>query len=61
LRKQIKGELVKTGNLDEKRACLRWVGKLPFGFDYGMESALQRLASERTISTRPATWLLATR
>jgi hypothetical protein len=38
----VKGELVKTGDLDEKTAGLRWVGKLPFGFDYGMESALQR-------------------
>jgi hypothetical protein len=34
--------LVKTGDLDEKTAGLRWVGKLPFGFDYGIESALQR-------------------
>jgi hypothetical protein len=38
----VKGELVKAGNLDEKTAGLRWVGKLPLGFDYGMESALQR-------------------
>jgi len=38
----VKGEIVKTGDLDEKTVGLRWVGKLPFGFDYGMESALQR-------------------
>jgi hypothetical protein len=38
----VKGELTKTGNLDEKTVGLRWVGKLPLGFDYGMESALQR-------------------
>jgi hypothetical protein len=38
----VKGELVKTGDLSEKTAGIRWVGKLPLGFDYGMESALQR-------------------
>jgi hypothetical protein len=48
LEKQVKGENSKSGNLDEKTAGLRWVGKLPFGFDYGMESAVQRgwLANE---------------
>ncbi|MGA9586863.1 MAG: alginate export family protein [Terracidiphilus sp.] len=38
----LKGELVKTGNLDEKTAGLRLVGKFLFGLDYGMESAMQR-------------------
>lgn len=38
----VKGEVTKTGNLDEKTAGLRWVGKLPVGLDYGMESAIQR-------------------
>jgi hypothetical protein len=38
----VKGELVKSGDLSEKTAGIRWVGKLPVGFDYGMESALQR-------------------
>lgn len=39
---QMKGELTKPGNLDEKTAGLRWVGKLPWGLDYGMESVLER-------------------
>lgn len=39
---KVKGELVKTGNLDEKTVGLRLVGKLPYGLDYGMESAIQR-------------------
>jgi len=38
----VKGELVKTGDLSEKTGGLRWVGKLPVGFDYGMESLLER-------------------
>jgi hypothetical protein len=38
----VKGELIKAGNLDEKTVGLRWVGKLPLGLDYGMESAMQR-------------------
>jgi hypothetical protein len=42
LEHDVKGELVKIGKLDEKTAGLRWVGKLPLGFDYGMESVLQR-------------------
>lgn len=44
----VKGEMVKTGNLDEKTVGVRWVGKLPLGMDYGMESAMQRgrLATE---------------
>jgi hypothetical protein len=38
----VKGELVKTGDMQEETAGLRWVGKLPYGMDYGMESAIQR-------------------
>lgn len=38
----VKGEIVKTGNLDEKTIGFRWLGKLPLGLDYGMESAMQR-------------------
>jgi len=38
----VKGEVVKSGNLDEKTIGLRWVGKLPLGLDYNMESAMQR-------------------
>src|ERR1700759_197144 len=39
---KLKGEIVKTGNLDEKTIGVRIIGKLPYGLDYGMESALQR-------------------
>lgn len=39
---KVKGEIVKTGNLDEKTIGVRWVGKLPLGLDYNMESAMQR-------------------
>lgn len=42
LEHNVKGELTPGGNLDEKTAGLRWVGKLPLGFDYGMESAIER-------------------
>jgi hypothetical protein len=38
----VKGELVKSGDPSEKTVGIRGVGKLPLGFDYGMESALQR-------------------
>lgn len=36
------GSVVKAGNLSEWTGGVRWVGTLPYGFDYGMESALQR-------------------
>jgi len=36
-----KNESGKLGNLDEKTIGLRWVGKLPLGFDYGTEVADQ--------------------
>lgn len=42
LEHNVKGEVTKAGNLDVKTAGLRWVGKLPLGFDYGMEMAVQR-------------------
>ena len=42
LEHNVKGEVTKAGNLDVKTAGLRWVGKLPFGFDYGLEMAVQR-------------------
>lgn len=38
----VKGETVKLGNLDERTAGVHWVGKLPAGFDYGLETAWQR-------------------
>lgn len=38
----VKGEIIKLGNMDEKTAGIRWVGKLPLGLDYGMETAFQR-------------------
>jgi hypothetical protein len=39
---KVKGELVKSGNLDEKTAGVRWVGEAPLRLDYGTESAFQR-------------------
>ena len=42
LEHNVKGEVAKTGNLDEKTAGLRLVGKLPLAFDYGLEVAMQR-------------------
>ena len=36
-----KNEDGKVGSLDTKTGGVRWVGKLPLGFDYGMEMALQ--------------------
>ena len=42
LQHNVKGEVIKAGNLDEKIVGLRWVGKLPLGLDYGLEMALQR-------------------
>lgn len=42
LEHNVKGELTRAGNLDAKTAGFRWVGKLPLGFDYGVELAVQR-------------------
>jgi len=42
LEHNIKTELARSGDLDEKTGGLRWAGKLPQGFDYGLEAALQR-------------------
>jgi hypothetical protein len=42
LEHNVKGEVTKTGNLDTKTGGVRWVGKLPMSFDYGVEMALQR-------------------
>lgn len=55
----VKGETVKSGNLDVKTAGLRWVGKLPFNFDYGLELAIQRgwQANER-VSASADHWVL---
>lgn len=39
---KVRGEIIKTGNLDEKTAGLRWVGEIPNRVDYGIESAWQR-------------------
>ncbi len=38
----VKGEIGRSGNLDEKTAGVRWAGSLPDRFDYGMEAAIQR-------------------
>jgi hypothetical protein len=37
----VKCELGSTGRLDSKTAGVRWAGKLPHGFDYGLEAAGQ--------------------
>jgi hypothetical protein len=42
LEHNVKGELIKAGNLDEKTVGLRWVGKMPCGFDYGLEMGRQQ-------------------
>ncbi|HEY3835519.1 MAG TPA: alginate export family protein [Bryobacteraceae bacterium] len=42
LQQRLKTEAGNTGNLDEKTLGIRWVGKLPFSFDYGTEMAVQR-------------------
>lgn len=42
LEHKVKGEIIKTGDLDEKTVGLRWVGEIPHRFDYGMETAVQR-------------------
>ncbi len=41
LEHNVKGELTKAGNLDEKTLGVRCTGKLPLGFDYGWEIATQ--------------------
>ena len=42
LEHNIKAELGGSGNLDEKTAGVRLVGKLPLSLDYGVEMALER-------------------
>jgi hypothetical protein len=46
---RVKGESGTAGKLDSKTAGVRWVGKLPVGFDYGVEIASQggRYAGDR--------------
>jgi Alginate export len=39
---RLKTETGGIGNLDSKTTGVRWVGKIPAGFDYGVEMALQR-------------------
>jgi hypothetical protein len=39
---RLKTETGGIGNLDSKTGGVRWVGKLPAGFDYGVEMAIQR-------------------
>jgi hypothetical protein len=59
LEHNVKGELTKTGNLDEKTAGLRWVGKLPLGFDYGLEMAMQRgRQANEPVSAWAGHWVL---
>jgi hypothetical protein len=42
LQQRQKTELGTLGNLDEKITGIRWVGKLPYRFDYGTEMAVER-------------------
>jgi hypothetical protein len=42
LEHNVKGEKTGYGHLSAKTAGLRWVGKLPLRFDYGVEMAVQR-------------------
>ena len=42
LEHSFKNELGKLGNLDEKTAGLRLAGKMPYAFDYSIDSAFQR-------------------
>jgi hypothetical protein len=39
---RLKTETGGIGNLDSKTSGVRWVGKLPAGFDYGLEMDIQR-------------------
>jgi hypothetical protein len=53
------GELTKKGNLDAKTTGLRWVGKLPLGFDYGLEMAMQRgRQANEPVSAWAGHWVL---
>ena len=59
LEHNVKGEVTKAGNLDAKTAGLRWVGKLPLGFDYGLEMAVQRgWQANETLSAWAGHWVL---
>jgi len=59
LEHNVKGEVTKAGNLDAKTAGLRWVGKLPLGFDYGLEAAVQRgRQSNEPVSAWAGHWVL---
>jgi hypothetical protein len=59
LEHNVKGEVVKAGNLDAKTAGLRWVGKLPLGLDYGVEVAVQRgRQANEPVSAWAGHWVL---
>jgi hypothetical protein len=59
LEHNVKGEVIKTGNLDTKTAGLRLVGKLPLAFDYGWEVALQRgRQANEPVSAWAGHWVL---
>jgi hypothetical protein len=42
LEHSFKSETGRVGNMDEKTVGFRWTGKLPVGFDYGVDMAAQR-------------------
>jgi hypothetical protein len=59
LEHNVKGEVTKTGNLDAKTVGIRWVGKLPLGFDYGVEVAAQRgRQANEPVSAWAGHWVL---
>ena len=59
LEHNVKGEMTKAGNLDSKTAGLRWLGKLPLGFDYGLEVAAQRgRQANEPLSAWAGHWIL---
>jgi len=45
----VKNEAGKIANVDEKIPGIRWVGKLPLGFDYGTEMVKELGSLGRTI------------
>lgn len=59
LEHNLKSEAGRLGNMDEKTVGVRWVGKLPLGFDYGSELALQKgMVSDDSIHAWAGHWVV---
>ncbi len=59
LEHKVKGEITRSGKLDAKTAGVRWVGKLPYRFDYGLEMAVQRgRQANEPVSAWAGHWVL---